>query len=108
MTIRNAFPFVLVLLAALAAGCGSEEKEPVKGDYPAATGGDDDAFAALGAEDAALARKQEVCPVSGKPLGSMGTPVKVMVGDQAVFLCCESCRKSIEKDPERYLAKLKK
>ena len=34
---------------------------------------------------------QKICPVSGKPLGSMGAPTKVKVGDEEVFLCCPGC-----------------
>jgi hypothetical protein len=36
---------------------------------------------------------QEVCPISGQKLGSMGAPVKVAVGDQKeeIFLCCQGC-----------------
>ena len=34
---------------------------------------------------------QKICPVSGNPLGSMGTPTKVRVGDEEVFLCCQGC-----------------
>ena len=29
----------------------------------------------------------------GEPLGSMGTPVKVKIGEEELFLCCEACRK---------------
>jgi hypothetical protein len=38
---------------------------------------------------------QEICPVSGKKLGSMGHPVKVTVGEskEEVFLCCAGCAK---------------
>ena len=61
---------------------------------------------ALSAEDQALADKQKVCVVGDGPLGSMGHPVKVMIGDRAVFLCCEHCRGPLEKDPEKFLAKL--
>ena len=60
----------------------------------------------LSAEDQALADRQKVCPVGGEALGSMGTPVKVMLGDRAVFLCCEGCRSAVEGNPEKYLAKL--
>lgn len=60
----------------------------------------------LSAADQALADLQKVCPVGGEALGSMGTPVKVMIGDRAVFLCCEGCRSAVEGDPEKYLAKL--
>jgi len=36
---------------------------------------------------------QEICPVSGQKLGSMGTPIKVEIGEQKeqVFLCCKGC-----------------
>ena len=58
----------------------------------------------LSAEDQVLADKQKNCPVGGEALGSMGTPIKVMVGERAVFLCCEGCRSAVEKDPAKYLA----
>ncbi len=34
---------------------------------------------------------QKICPISGQQLGSMGTPVKVQVGKETVFLCCKGC-----------------
>lgn len=34
---------------------------------------------------------QEICPVTGEKLGSMGDPIKVQVGDETVFLCCKGC-----------------
>jgi len=36
---------------------------------------------------------QEICPVSGGKLGSMGEPIKVQVGKETVFLCCKGCMK---------------
>ncbi|MFC1759857.1 hypothetical protein ACFL2H_14005, partial [Planctomycetota bacterium] len=36
---------------------------------------------------------QRICPVSGKALGSMGSPPKVKVGEEEIFLCCKSCAK---------------
>ncbi len=65
-----------------------------------------EALAALSPEDRALAERQEICPVSGQPLGSMGTPVKVTVEGRDVLLCCEGCRPAIEADPQTYLDKL--
>ena len=38
----------------------------------------------------------------------MGTPIKVDVNGQPVFICCAGCRTSLLKDPEKYLAKLQK
>lgn len=34
---------------------------------------------------------QEICPVSGEKLGSHGEPIKVKIGEEAVFLCCKGC-----------------
>jgi hypothetical protein len=46
---------------------------------------------------------QKVCKVSGGSLGSMGVPIKVSRGDRAVFLCCQSCVKTIAANPDRFL-----
>jgi len=67
-------------------------------------------LAKLSPEDRAAAEAQKVCPVSGEKLGAglMGAPIKVTVKGQTVFLCCSGCKEDIEKDPDKYLAKLKK
>jgi hypothetical protein len=55
------------------------------------------------AADQAEINAQRVCKVSGEPLGSMGAPVKVARGDRAIFLCCKSCVKRVQANPDRYL-----
>lgn len=45
-----------------------------------------------------------VCPVTGKPLGSMGTPVRVTVAGRSVLLCCKGCEEAIREAPEKYLS----
>ena len=75
---------------------------------PAANPELEQALAALSSEDRALAASQRECPVTEKPLGSMGTPVKVRVRDRDVLLCCEGCDAEIQANPEKYLAKLAK
>ena len=50
--------------------------------------------------------RQQVCAVSGGRLGSMGTPIKVLVGDEPVYLCCRGCLGKLQKDPEAYLRKV--
>lgn len=54
--------------------------------------------------DADLVKRQATCPVLDEPLGSMGQPIKVMVGDKPVFLCCKGCVKKVETEPAKYLA----
>ncbi len=65
-----------------------------------------EALAKLSPEERALAEKQEICPVSGEPLGSMGKPYKVTVEGREVLLCCPGCEQAIKENPDEYLAKL--
>ena len=64
-------------------------------------------FAELAPEDRPLAARQKLCPVTNQPLGSMGTPARVVVSGQVVFLCCDGCEdRRLKRDPAKYLAKL--
>jgi hypothetical protein len=66
------------------------------------------ALAKLSTPDRQLAEAQKYCVVLGSRLGSMGTPVKVVLQGQPVFLCCKGCIEEAREHPERALAKLKK
>ena len=85
-------------------GAGSEDKTTDKKQSAAII----EAFAALNPSDRELAEKQKICPVANSPLGSMGTPIKVDVDGQSVFICCEGCRDRLLDDPAKYLARLPK
>lgn len=78
------------------------------GHKPAAKAEELEGLAELSPEDRALAEKQDICPVTGEKLGSMGKPYKVTVKGQTVFLCCDGCEAKLLKEPDKYLAKLKK
>ena len=46
----------------------------------------------------------KTCPVSGEKLdGDMGKPFTFVYKDQEVKLCCKSCKKDFDKDPEKYI-----
>lgn len=47
--------------------------------------------------------RQQVCPVTGARLGSMGPPVKVLIGQQPLYVCCQACVAKIQQEPEKYL-----
>jgi hypothetical protein len=65
-------------------------------------------LAKLGPEDRKLAEEQRFCAVeSENPLGAMGVPVKVVVGDQPVFLCCKGCKEEALAHPDRTLARVR-
>ncbi|MEI8289331.1 MAG: hypothetical protein WCH99_07645 [Verrucomicrobiota bacterium] len=43
------------------------------------------------------------CPVSGEKLGEMGKPLVFTYQDQEVKLCCKSCKKDFDKNPDKYI-----
>ena len=106
-------------------GCGSDRTQPTDSNAPSTSDGHVDhshqgmngqtdmekmnvALSKLSTEDAASAEKQHVCPVSSKMLGVMGSPQKVDVNGQTVWICCNGCRDKLLSNPDVYLAKLKK
>jgi hypothetical protein len=48
---------------------------------------------------------QKICPVTGEALGSMGPPIAVNVKGQTIYVCCEGCVKTVQCDPDQYIAK---
>ena len=40
--------------------------------------------------------QQRACPVTGALLGSMGEPIKVLVGDRPLYLCCAGCIEKVK------------
>ena len=57
--------------------------------------------------DRKQALAQRICPVTGKPLGSMGVPVAIMLRGQPVYLCCAGCKGKAKREPDAMLQKLK-
>ena len=64
------------------------------------------AFAKLSDEDRPLAEAQGYCAVTAEPLGSMGPPIKLIVNEQPVFVCCKGCEKKAKSNPDKTLAKV--
>lgn len=60
----------------------------------------------LSPEDRVLAAEQQICPVAMMALGSMGPPIRVLVGQRPVLICCEGCRGALLKDPAGCLKNL--
>jgi hypothetical protein len=112
LKLRSVAGICLLVALAVFAGCAKEQPKAA----PAVPQADEQKTAAelpeglkdLSPEDLAAVQKQKVCPVSGEKLGSMGKPVKVTVKGQTIFLCCSGCEDDLKKDPDKYLAKLKK
>jgi Cu(I)/Ag(I) efflux system membrane fusion protein len=57
--------------------------------------------------DRKAAEAQRRCPILGEPLGSMGPPTKVDLGEgRFVFVCCKTCVPKAKADPEGVLQKV--
>jgi hypothetical protein len=97
-------------LAAAYFGAGRGERAAAAAPLPTVLKSDDrpalPKFPELSPEDRTLAQRQQLCPVTNKPLGSMGTPARLVVAGQVVFLCCDGCEGALRRDPSKYLAKI--
>jgi Cu(I)/Ag(I) efflux system membrane fusion protein len=60
----------------------------------------------LPTDQAVIATKQVFCPITEERLGGMGVPIEVMIEGQPVFICCESCRDPLLRDPIKHLTRL--
>jgi len=47
------------------------------------------------------------CPVSGDKLGEMGKPYTFVYEGQEIKLCCSGCKKDFDKDPAKFVAKIR-
>jgi hypothetical protein len=63
------------------------------------------AMATLSPEDRTTAEAQKFCAIStGSLLGSMGTPLRLEIKGEPVFLCCSGCKSRALKNPDETLA----
>lgn len=103
----------LAKIAELVHGKQSPAAEP---SLAAAAQTPDDAEAEIEAELAKLsdadrraAMEQRLCvALDGSRLGSMGTPIKITIEGQTVFLCCEGCKKKALANSQASLSKAAK
>lgn len=83
-----------------------DEHATVTHDHPSEDTTQLDAnLAKLDAADQPLAKAQGYCAVTSEPLGSMGKPLKLVLNDQPVFICCKGCERRARANPEKTLAK---
>jgi len=79
---------------------------PVPAAKKSAAAGVAESLDQLAPADRVVAARQRICPVTGKPLGSMGTPSRLVVLGRPVFLCCDGCEERFQREPAKYLATL--
>jgi YHS domain-containing protein len=90
----------LAIASLLLASCKPSEKSPTAAAAEKTP-------AAAATSDAAKPYPLDVCLVSGEKLGEMGEPVVITHEGQQIKFCCKSCVPKFEKEPAKYLAKLK-
>lgn len=108
--------FLLASIGIVLALAGCTQQNPTATDEHTANGRvhDDDrppsnsaeveaVLAKLSPEDRRLAKQQQVCPVTGEPLGSMGVPTKISLEGKSIFICCAGCEDTIRENPEKYV-----
>src|SRR5262245_30641438 len=59
------------------------------------------------ASKTASSKPQQTCPIDGNSLGQLGTPIMVTLKGEPIFVCCQSCANKAQKDPDRYLARVR-
>lgn len=63
-------------------------------------------LAKLSPADRAAAEAQKLCPIQGEPLGAMGVPITVDLGDgRTVMVCCRACIARARANPTDALGK---
>jgi hypothetical protein len=66
------------------------------------------ALALLAPADRAFAEQQRFCPIlPTSRLGSMGTPVKLTLDGETVFLCCAGCKAQANANPQKTAQRVK-
>jgi uncharacterized protein (DUF305 family) len=90
-TIQSTIPLMTIAFAFLGSPILQAEEEKAKKDEHG---------------HAVESYKLETCVVSGKKLGEMGEPHRIMHHGQEVKMCCEKCEAKFEKDPAKYMSKI--
>lgn len=61
--------------------------------------------AKLTAYDQLDVQRQGICPVTDSPLNDHGQPIKLIVGAEPLYVCCDGCIDKVRKRPEFFLQK---
>ena len=85
----QAIAIAAIIAAFLLAGCGQKPAPPAAPQTPTPS---------------AAAPAQTVCPVMG---GAIDKSIYVDYKGERVYFCCQSCIATFNKEPEKYLAKMR-
>lgn len=99
--------FFIAALAVWMSGCQPAADRPAVSSNETKSDSIAENLGKLPPEDRAAAEAQGYCAAEPEnPLGTMGVPIKVMVKDQPVFVCCAGCEKRVLRDADATLAQV--
>ncbi len=61
--------------------------------------------AAISEADRPFVNQQRVCPVTNTGLNNHGVPIKLIVGNQPLYVCCKGCIEKVQNNPQHFLTK---
>ena len=107
---KNVFILLLAVImsgvwvtAAMACNCGKAKKDS---NAMSCQCGDSCGATEEGAVNNAEEVNNTLCPVSGKPIGSMGDGVSHTYNGKTYKLCCAGCINAFKENPEEYISKI--
>ena len=101
MKLSRIVPLFALLGIAAWSGCSGPKSNQQKADELTAE------RAKLDPAERALVEAQEWCVIDTEDrLGSMGPPIKLIIKEQPIFVCCKSCKRKAEASPVETLAKV--
>jgi YHS domain-containing protein len=101
---KNSSLSIALLAGAFGVLAFSPKLTAAEGTMPACCGGMTEATTVADAK--AKPYPLDTCIVSGEKLGEMGKPFTFVYQGQEIKLCCKSCKKDFDKEPEKFLKKL--
>ena len=97
---------VVALMATISVGCAASRGKGCRDGSCRASSvlpRRSDVVQAHAADETPHGKVQEMCPVTGEKLGSMGPPIPVTVSGTTIQVCCDGCVAAVKKNPKKYL-----
>ena len=95
---------LILSLEIISPGCSSSSTQPVVPSEASQEAAIEQSINRLPEDDRAVAKQQRFCAVMEKErLGQRDTPIKVVIGERSVFVCCDGCASEAKRNPDKTL-----
>ncbi|MCX7423939.1 MAG: hypothetical protein NT013_31025 [Planctomycetia bacterium] len=100
---------LILSLEIISLGCSSSSTQPVVPSEASQEAAIEQSINRLPEDDRTAAKRQRFCAVMEKErLGQRDTPIKVVIGERSVFVCCDGCVSDAKQNPKKTLDTLAK